>query len=122
MAVKKIFSKNGAPSFSLTSKSGNKIEVVVDVDSSLHLFINGRYKNSIMNNNDNDTLYDTIKTYVDTADNLRVSKVANKSLILDTEIVRLASVTNQTLSSLGVTLGANDSGGVGFRSMVVANV
>ena len=31
----------------------------------------------------------------------KVDKVAGKSLILDTEISRLASVTNQTLSGLG---------------------
>ena len=38
---------------------------------------------------------------VKTLDGAKVDKVAGKSLILDTEITRLASVTNQTLSGLG---------------------
>ena len=39
---------------------------------------------------------DVTKVYVDQQDALKVDKVAGKSLILDTEIQRLATVTNQT--------------------------
>ena len=51
----------------------------------------------------------TSKTYVTTELNKKVDKVSGKSLISDTEISRLSTVTNQTATSIGLGNVTNES-------------
>ncbi len=89
--------------------AGDKVLVIYDVELLTYKYELVKRPDNVASQMVNDSSVEgaSVKHALETLDTEKVDKVAGKSLIADTEITRLASVTNQTLEGLGGEPAAN---------------